>query len=391
MASFLRRPNPRVIAADAPKMLEAAEQQLPHALQRRLRKVDALYARHIGAYVRQSAQSEFSRRGFIVARQTDDAEYQRAQEEAEAQRAQEKKAAEARKAAQQTQAELVDKLADALSQTMEKGRPVFVGDLLVLHGYGGGADANVKEVVEVVTPYDPKQDAAKLRTREVREHGWGPEVTEWFSHLKDPSGRIGYRLVLYRDKNPQIIADRRMALRKERVKAEKEKEREAAISQKTPWLADVLSAVGKSRDTTDAKILRRYLKNHGISASITVRRYSMASGLDFKRAGGGEWTDDEARAIARLLIGQVRESSYRREGSTSSYIVDDSIYPRKHQDRSDLMSDYYDPGGVRVPAENVGVIQQIAVEEMDKAGDTLTPLGEQILAQLPRKRRNGDF
>lgn len=365
--------NPGVVSSDAPEIVGSALNQLPLRLQRRA--MTTAYPAHVRKWLSARAKTAFAARGFSVSQrelppEPDVGDVESAQPEASI-------------SANGRYEKFVDDIADFVIKTQERERPVFVGDLLYLQGYGTGGDQSLKEVTRVVTEYDPKRDSAQLATREIKLHGYGPELTEWFTGLKDPTGRIGYRLVLYRGENratlKNMIAARRMALRRKEVDAEKREAEQKDIASRTPWLADVISAVGRPYDAVQAKIIMRYLKNHGVKASIRVRRYSMASGLDFNSARKDDrgqrlpWTQDEAAAISRLLIGQTRT---RHDGTLA---VDDDIHPMAHEDRSDSRSDYYDPGGVRVPIENVPLIQQIAAEEIKKAGEKLTPFGESLL------------
>jgi hypothetical protein len=132
-----------------------------------------------------------------------------------------------------------------------------------------------------------------------------------------------------------------------------EEERERLRIEVGPWFADVQAPIaGDLRDVDQAKILRRCLRECvGVKASITVRRYSMASGLSLAPAGSDRWTDEEARRIASIFPGLAWPTSrYDRETGESREVwcVDSSMYPRAHEDRSDSMSDYHCPGGFRV-------------------------------------------
>ena len=122
-----------------------------------------------------------------------------------------------------------------------------------------------------------------------------------------------------------------------------------------PWFADVACAISGERysmaDTLEAKIIRRCLRElAGVTASVRVRRYSMASGLDLSTGTGERFTDAQAARIAAVFP-FVAWAHDRRDDDgviVSRWTVADGIYPHARADKSDLQSDYHSPGGFRV-------------------------------------------
>lgn len=143
-----------------------------------------------------------------------------------------------------------------------------------------------------------------------------------------------------------------------------------------PWFRDIEDGLtggtgDRLADTVEAKAIRRFLASVGVKATVRVRRYSMASGLDFGPGYSGGWTDADAAAIARVFPGEAsRRSYYDRETGEHSerWSVSSSLYPHKRADASDLQSDYHDPGGFRVAPEYVLALSVILSEEIEKAG-----------------------
>ena len=77
-------------------------------------------------------------------------------------------------------------------------------------------------------------------------------------------------------------------------------------------------------DTIEAAALRKWFKEEGVNAAIKVRRYSMASGLDFgpknsERDKRGGWPDHEWEQVERMTAGIPRNSGgildHNRTGS----------------------------------------------------------------------------
>lgn len=159
-----------------------------------------------------------------------------------------------------------------------------------------------------------------------------------------------------------------------------EEAKEAARREIGPWFADLEDAMahhdravgrGYVPDTVEAKVIRRALRELvGIKAGVGVRRYSMASGLNFGPPKGHEWTDAEAAAIASVFPSLAwphryydRDTGEHRDG----WRVDDSCHPSKREDRSDGMTDYYDPGGFRVANAHLLAVSAILSDEIEKA------------------------
>lgn len=142
-----------------------------------------------------------------------------------------------------------------------------------------------------------------------------------------------------------------------------------------PWFRDIEDGLtggtgDRIPDTVEAKAIRRFLASVGVRAAVRVRRYSMASGLDFGPGYAGEWTDTDAEIIARVFPGVAsRRSHYDRETgeNVDRWSVDGSIYPHKRADGSDLQSDYHDPGGFRVAPAYVLALSVILSEEIEKS------------------------
>lgn len=141
-----------------------------------------------------------------------------------------------------------------------------------------------------------------------------------------------------------------------------------------PWFRDVEDGLtggtgDRIPDTVEAKVIRRFLASVGVKATVRVRRYSMASGLDFGPGYAGEWTDADAEVIARVFPGEAsRRSVYDRDTgeNVERWSVSRSLYPHKRADASDLMSDYHDPGGFRVAPEYVLAVSLLLSEELEK-------------------------
>ena len=161
-----------------------------------------------------------------------------------------------------------------------------------------------------------------------------------------------------------------------------EEEKERARVEVGPWFADLEDAIGPRdgsyasvSDVVEAKVLRRALRElAGVKARVTVRRYSMASGLSLAPGAGSEWSERDAQAIARMFPGLAWETTrYDREtGENVTYTrVSDDAHPHKREDRSDLQSDYHDHGGFRVAPVYLLAVSAILSEEIEKA--TRTP------------------
>ncbi len=134
-----------------------------------------------------------------------------------------------------------------------------------------------------------------------------------------------------------------------------------------PWFADVMGVIAPGiADTVQAKVLRRCLKELvGVSAKVTVRRYSMASGLNFGPRADA-WTDADRAAILSIFPMLAWQTTrYDRESGTSCpwIQVSDDAHPRAHEDKSDHQSDYFDNGGFRIAPEYLLEVSRILGEE----------------------------
>lgn len=236
-----------------------------------------------------------------------------------------------------------------------------------------------------------------------------------FGYLQDhPETRNhGSRMFFFEDWEPD------QARRAARVQAERERgpiekaeaaaaviaaaeEETAAARDVGPYYADLVERVvnlkGGSRDkrmsnynlddTTDAKILRQLLKEAvGVTASITVRRYSMATGMNFGPPKGHKWTEAEARKIAAVLPLQVHDRT-THEGE--KWIdVGTSIYPHAKEDRSDFQSDYHSPGGPRIATAYVPLAMKLIAKAAQADGYSLTSEGQAALVSRTKRTMSG--
>lgn len=139
------------------------------------------------------------------------------------------------------------------------------------------------------------------------------------------------------------------------------------------WFADLeagLTGGAYVRDTVQAKALRRCFRElAGVKASVTVKRYSMATGLDL-RGPYGVWTDDEAQRIATVFPSLVSTDGRFNEARgcyALVYRVADWIHPSRRDDGTDLQADHFDPGGFTVAAEHLLAVAAIVSEEIERA------------------------
>lgn len=196
-------------------------------------------------------------------------------------------------------------------------------------------------------------------------------LTGYFGFLatRFPSDEARAAFVQYRSEAPARRAEEARRIEEAKDKARRE------IG---PWFADLEDALGyrsgnyaRVSDVVEAKVIRRALRELvGVKAGVGVRRYSMASGLNFGPPKGHNWTDAEAQAIASVFPSLAwpttrydRETGEHRDG----WRVDDSCHPSKREDRSDGMADYYDPGGFRVANAYLIQVSAILSEEIEKA------------------------
>jgi len=221
---------------------------------------------------------------------------------------------------------------------------------------------------------DVRGEGRAVRGRELTADGWGREQSVVGRVVLDgslrgnqlgisPPGAEGVPLGLDDDPIPYLTRyQARLQEDRKRKEAEKaaEARRAAEETRKVgPWFADVMAEAVKEAgwgesyvpDTVEAAVVRKVLAKYGIKASIKVRRYSMASGLDVS-----ELDEQDAKDAASIF--PYTERAFR---------FGTGIYPHKREDQSDPYTDYFDPGGFRVAPQYVPVVKQIAVEELRKA------------------------
>lgn len=221
------------------------------------------------------------------------------------------------------------------------------------------------------------------RTRVLVRCDGGEGRERWIEHLSTDSlrayrehngltGYFGFLAEVYTDTHTRaafVERCRQAPARREQARFDAEAEVERLRVEVGPWFADLEDVIsGRIPDTVEAKVIRRCLREIvGVTARVTVRRYSMASGLDLRPPKGRDgWADVEGARIAALFPGLAwasrhydRDTGQHRDG----WRVDDSAHPHAREDRSDSMSDYHCPGGFRVgPAFLLDVCRILAEE-----------------------------
>lgn len=208
----------------------------------------------------------------------------------------------------------------------------------------------------------------------LRGYREGNGLTGYFGLLaaRFPSDEARAAFVAYRAEAPARRAEAARLV---------EEAKEQARREVGPWFADLEEAIGPREpaapfcrgvsDVVEAKVIRRALKELvGVSARVNVRRYSMASGLSFAPPKGRDWTDDEARRIASVFPSLAWPTT-RYDRDTREHVdgwrVSDDAHPSKREDRSDGMTDYYDPGGFRVANAHLLAVSAILSDEVQKA------------------------
>jgi hypothetical protein len=125
-----------------------------------------------------------------------------------------------------------------------------------------------------------------------------------------------------------------------------EKARAAVTQEEGKWLADLMGSDANRRDY--AKVIKKYLSNHGVKISVTTPSYSMASGVQISTLDGSKF-GILADRINALLPG----------AGVQDYQSSDDLKPQNKEDRSDSQSDYYHPGGVRIPPRLEAEVRKI--------------------------------
>lgn len=279
------------------------------------------------------------------------------------------------------------------------GDTLAVGTWLYLHGPGGTPDCGVVVEVGEDPPdhvvYDLSFTTGRgrccPRTRALVRWDGGTADPRWESHIdtatlegyNESNGLTGYHGFLaarFPDyaTRAAFVAHRREAPARRAEEAQRiEDEREADRRNIGPWFRDLTDAIGERDggggyvpDTIEAKVIRRAVREiAGVKIKVTVRRYSMASGLEFN----GRFSEDEAERINAIFPGIV--TRYERRTSDDwndparvvTFEACGGLYPRAREDRSDLQSDYHAPGGFRVANAHLIAVSAILSDEVNKA------------------------
>ena len=274
------------------------------------------------------------------------------------------------------------------------GTTLTVGTWLYHQPPGGYSDAVLVVAVEGNTgpvAYSLTGGMRALpRTRvTVRKNG-GAGETRVYEHIDDASLRrlvpgnyrehFGYLELVMPDPEHRAAFVARCA-EEPRRRAEEARRIEEAKEQDRrnigPWFADLEAAhapcdrnhgTGYVPDTIEAKVIRRALRElAGVKVTVKVRRYSMASGLDF----GGDFTEDEAARVNAVFPGCAVSRNYRdfetNQPGPTTWEACGSLHPRAREDQSDYRSDYHSPGGFRVANAYLIDVSRILSEEIERA------------------------
>lgn len=226
------------------------------------------------------------------------------------------------------------------------------------------------------------------RTRVLVRTDGGAGAERWLEHVSTESlrayrmhnGLTGYYgfldtvfpIASYRDAFIARRASRPVERMEEARRAEEERERQDR--EIGPWFTDVVSVVAGDRylgRPTFARIVRRALRELvGVKVSATCPNYSMARGVEIRPPKGSDgFTDSEAERIASVFpLVAWRRTRYDHETGESRevWVVEDRIHPTAREDRSDGMTDYYDPGGFRIAPAHLLAVSAIIAEEAAK-------------------------
>ena len=279
------------------------------------------------------------------------------------------------------------------------GDSLQVGTWLYLHGPGGVPDCGV--VVEVGEDpadhvvYDLSFTTGRgrrcPRTRALVRWDGGERAPCWEDHLdtatlegyNESNGLTGYHGFLaarfpdYATRAAFVAHRREAPARRAEEARQIEEQKEADRREIGPWFRDLTDAIGERDshggyvpDTIEAKVIRRAVREiAGVKIKVTVRRYSMASGLEFN----GRFSEDEAERINGIFPGIVTRYERRTSDDWSdparvvTFEACGGLYPRAREDQSDLHSDYHAPGGFRVANAHLIAVSAILSDEVQKA------------------------
>lgn len=187
----------------------------------------------------------------------------------------------------------------------------------------------------------------------------------------------------------------------ERARAEKQAEEQLAarrVAELGPWAEDAIKAlvpvteqvIGtrtfKRRpnipDTLIAKGLRKWFKDHGVNASVKVRRYSMASGFDFalrdgKRVGGRTvYPPDQIEKLEAMTDGLVRRIApasipHEWEGGKEVVTIESGIMSHNRTGNDFRVRNAYLPS-----------FQRVFAEALKKGAIPLSELGQEALTKM---------
>ncbi len=272
-------------------------------------------------------------------------------------------------------------------QTFSVEPQMAPGHLLLLHSIsgltpylitgGGGQQAPSSRGMIPLT---------ETRAREWTATGWGPERKE--THRLETGRRLmGAELgwqpwaLWFPDQSPEEVLpelrDTYARHLREAQAAKTAQETEEADETRSigPWFEKIekeLAPTGSYSlpDTVVAKVLRAWFTGHGVPVSIKVRRYSMASGLDFgpkdpRSYGGAGFTSEQKARLAQLTAHLPPDTSgildHNRTGS----------------------------GDFRVHNAYVGELKRLLVEEMMRLDKPLSEAGYAIARQAKEHAGRG--
>lgn len=212
----------------------------------------------------------------------------------------------------------------------------------------------------------------ELRGNSTGTHGWDDIARFW--RTDDLIGWMrGRRGLLWRQR----------AHRQEQT-AQKETAAQKAEAEFGPWykkdkVARSLTTEPYVSDTIEAAALRKWLANHGVKATIKVRRYSQASGFDWGGKGpGNQFTDAEVMQIGKMLrsIDDWSPLSATTPGTREF---------KEHPNNANRWTGILDhnrtgTGDLRVHADYLPELQHLLAVELDKKGLTLSEAGKKALA-----------
>lgn len=206
-----------------------------------------------------------------------------------------------------------------------------------------------------------------VSTESLRGYRMHNGLTGYYGFLSDIFASAEHRaaFIASRAKRPAERAEEARRAEEERARVEREM---------GPWFTDVVGVVAGDRylgRPAFARIVRRALRELvGVKVSATCPNYSMARGVEIRPPKGSDgFTDDEAARIASVFpLMAWQRSRYDHEAGMHRdvWVVEDRIHPTAREDRSDGMSDYYDPGGFRIAPAHLLAVSAIIAEEAAK-------------------------